>query len=61
MHKLIVTNGKAKIDASLTESPFSPNGVLTYEVVEDRKEDESSAEEQEKEEAYYKCEKSGTA
>ena len=31
-HKLIVTNGKAKIDASLTESPFSPNGVLTYEV-----------------------------
>ena len=60
MHKLIVTNG-AVIDASLTESPFSPNGVLTYEVVEDRKEDESSVEEQEKEEVYYKCEKSGTA
>ena len=57
MHKLIVANGKAKVDASLTESPFSPNGVLTYEVVEDRKEDESSVEEQEKEEAYYKAKK----
>ena len=35
-HKLVVSGG-AKVDASLTESPFSPKGKPTYELAEDRK------------------------
>jgi IS5 family transposase len=37
------------MDASITESPFCPNGMPTYEVAEDRKEDDRSEEESQKE------------
>ena len=37
-HKLIVKGG-AKVDASLTQGPFSPKGATAYEMVIDREED----------------------
>ena len=56
-HKLILKTGQAKVDASLTESPFSPKGTTTYEIGEDRKEDTREAEEQSKEKEYHKRKK----
>ena len=38
--------------ASITASPFSPNGKTTYELAEDRKEEERNVEEIEKETKY---------
>ncbi len=55
-HRLIVKGG-AKVDASLTESPFSPKGKPTYELAEDRKEDHRPQEEKEKEEQEQKLNK----
>lgn len=46
--KLIVKGG-VKVDASLTESPFSPKGKPIYEIAEDRKEEERPEGETEKE------------
>ena len=40
--KIKVTQGKGIVDASLTDSPFDPKGKTTYEIAEDRKEDERS-------------------
>jgi IS5 family transposase len=53
-NKLKLNKGKTIIDASLTISPFSPKGKTTYEIAEDRKEDERSDEEKNKEERYFK-------
>lgn len=52
-HKLIVKTGQAKVDASLTESPFSPKGTTTYELAEDRKEEDRSEEQKQKESDYH--------
>ena len=52
--KIILTNGQAKVDASITESPFNPKGKKTYELAEDRSEDQRSGGEKEKEENYHK-------
>jgi IS5 family transposase len=48
-HGVILKHGAGIIDASITESPFCPKGTPTYEVVEDRKEDERREEETQKE------------
>lgn len=52
-HKLIIKDG-LKVDASLTESPFNPKGVTTYEVAEDRNEDKRSQGDLEQETTYHK-------
>ena len=54
--KLIVKAG-VKVDASLTESPFSPKGKPAYEIAEDRQEDQRPEEEKEKEEQEMKLKK----
>lgn len=48
-HKLILTNGHAKIDASLTESPYRPKGSPTYEIAQDRQEEDRDPDQFEKE------------
>jgi IS5 family transposase len=53
-HKLIVKTGQAKVDASLTESPFSPKGTPTYELAEDRKEEDRNDDQQQKESDYHR-------
>lgn len=55
-HKLIVKEG-IKVDASLTESPFSPKGVPTYEIAQDRQEDLRENTQIEKEENYHHIKK----
>ena len=52
-HKLIVKTGQAKVDASLTESPFSPKGTPTYELAEDRKEEDRNDDQHQKESDYH--------
>jgi IS5 family transposase len=51
---VIVRNGVGVIDASITETPRCPKGKPQYEIVEDRKEDQRSPEESEKEEVEMK-------
>lgn len=45
-HQIIVRRG-VKIDASVTQSPRKPRCKVTYQIAEDRKEDEVSQQEQE--------------
>lgn len=47
-NKILVKTG-AIVDASVIDSPFKPKGKPTYEVVEDRQEEEPSEESKEKE------------
>jgi len=47
---IMIKRGSAKVDASITDSPFSPKGKTTYEVASDRKEDERKDEDKQKEE-----------
>ena len=56
-HKVMVNHGQVKIDASITSSPFSPKGKTTYELAEDRKEEERNVEEIEKERKYHEIKK----
>ena len=56
-HRLILKTGKAKVDASLTQSPFSPKGMPTYEIAEDREEDDRSEETQSQEQSYHRAKK----
>ena len=42
------------MDASLTERPFSPKGTPTYELAEDRKEEDRNDEQQQKESDYHR-------
>ena len=46
-HGLLVKNG-VKVDASLTSTPLKPKGKVRYQIAEDRKEDEVSKQEQDK-------------
>jgi len=55
-HKLIIKDG-LKVDASLTESPFNPKGITTYEVAEDRNENERSQTDLEGESTYHHLKK----
>lgn len=52
-HKLLVRNGSAKVDASLTQSPFIPKGATTYEMAVDREEDDRDETARKKEESYH--------
>jgi len=55
-HKLIVKGGN-KVDASLTSSPFSPKGKPTYELAQDRNEDDRDQQQVDKEKHYHKLKK----
>ena len=52
--KIKVTQGKGIVDASVTDSPFNPKGKTTYEIAEDRKEDERSDKDKDAEENQSK-------
>jgi IS5 family transposase len=51
-HKVILKNGIGIVDATLTDSPLCPKGKTEYELAEDRKEDQRSAADCEKEEIH---------
>lgn len=51
--ELIIKTG-IKVDASLTETKLRPKGKTTYEIAEDRKEDEVSEEEKNKQSTHLK-------
>jgi IS5 family transposase len=53
-HKVIIRNGAGIVDATLTDTPRCPKGKTQYELAEDRKEDQRSSEEKEKEEVQMK-------
>jgi IS5 family transposase len=42
--KIKISKGKGIVDASITESPWQPKGKTTYQIAEDRKEDERKQE-----------------
>jgi len=52
-HEIVVKTG-VKIDASITDSPRKPRGKTTYQIAEDRKEDEVSEAEKDKQTADIK-------
>jgi len=47
---IMIKQGSAKVDASITDSPFSPKGKTEYEISSDRKEDDRDDEHKQKEE-----------
>lgn len=51
---IIVKEGAAMVDASITDTPRKPKGKTTYTVAEDRHEDERDGQESEKEENTMK-------
>ena len=51
---IMVHSGKAKVDASITQSPRSPKGRKTYQVAEDRFEQDRSQAQQDKETSQMK-------
>ena len=51
---VMVKEGAAMVDASLTDSPRKPKGKTTYEIAEDRQEDNRGVEQKEKEESSMK-------
>jgi len=53
-HKVLVRNGIGIVDATLTATPRCPKGKTQYELAEDRKEDQRSDQEIEKEEVQMK-------
>jgi IS5 family transposase len=52
--KVMIKNGIGIVDATITDSPLCPKGKTEYEIAEDRKEDQRSVEECEKEEVQMK-------
>lgn len=52
-HKIIVKTG-LKVDASLTQSQRKPKGKISYEIAQDRKEDEISEQEKTKQTSFLK-------
>lgn len=46
---IMIKQGSAKVDASITDSQFSPKGKTEYEIASDRHEDERGENEQQKE------------
>jgi IS5 family transposase len=53
-HKVILKNGAGIVDATLTDTPRCPKGKAPYELAEDRKEDQRSSDDVEKEEKQMK-------
>jgi IS5 family transposase len=53
-NKVIIRNGAGIVDATLTDSPRCPKGKTAYEVAQDRKEDDRSFENIEKEDITMK-------
>lgn len=51
---IVIKKGSAKVDASITDSPFSPKGATVYEIATDRQEDDRDEEEKQKEEHQQK-------
>jgi Transposase and inactivated derivatives, IS5 family len=49
-----VKKGKTIVDASVTISPYAPKGKTTYEIAEDRNEDESTDENSDLQDTSYK-------
>jgi transposase, IS5 family len=47
---IVIKKGSAKVDATITDSPFSPKGATEYEIAIDREEDDRDDEEKQKEE-----------
>jgi IS5 family transposase len=52
--QVIIHHGAGIIDATLTDTPHCPKDSTTYEIVEDRREDDRSDPEQEKEASQMK-------
>lgn len=53
-HGILLKQG-CKVDATITNSPRKPRGKATYQIAEDRKEDELNAEDHKKEEEQIKA------
>lgn len=53
-HGIMVKTGTAKVDASITDSPLYPKGKTTYEIAEDRKEDQRDDQDIEKEKIQHR-------
>lgn len=51
---IMVKGGKAKVDATITDSPRKPKGRKTYQIAEDRKEDQRKQNDIENEEKQAK-------
>lgn len=51
---IMLKEGKAMVDASLTDSPFKPKGKTQYEIAQDRKEDDREEQDEQKEEQQQK-------
>lgn len=51
---IMVKGGKAKVDATITDSPRKPKGRKTYEIAEDRKEDQRKQSDRDNEEKQVK-------
>lgn len=49
---VMIKQGSAKVDASITDSPFSPKGKTEYEIASDRKEDDRDDEHKQEEEQH---------
>lgn len=47
---IMIKQGSAKVDASITDSPFCPKGKTEYEIASDRQEDDRDDQDQQKEE-----------
>lgn len=50
---IMVQQGKAKVDATLTDSPRKPKGKKTYELAQDRKEDDRSTQDKQQEQQTH--------
>jgi transposase, IS5 family len=50
---IVIKMGSAKVDASITDSPFRPKGKTEYEIASDREEDDRDNEDTQKEEEHH--------
>jgi len=51
---ILLKKGSARVDATITESPFSPKGKTQYEIATDRQEDERDEQDKQQEEQQQK-------
>ena len=51
---IMIKQGRAKVDASITDSPWKPKGKKEYEIVNDREEDNRSQNDEIKEKEHQK-------
>ncbi len=50
---IMIKEGKAKVDASLTDTPLKPKGKKQYELASDREEEDRKYQDKQKEEKYH--------